>query len=133
MRALALSILTALTVACSPAADAPPGEAKVAATPDAERPMPPAVKVAISRDGALTVDGAPSDPVTLDAKLAAAAGAGGSVFYYREDPNLEPSPAVEETFNGLLKAMTRYRIPICLSETPDYARCEAAEAKRRGA
>ena len=133
MKALAVSLFVALAAACSPPSQPPATGARVAATPDAERALPPAVKVAISRDGALTVDGAPSDAVTLDAKLAAAADAGGSVFYYREDPNQDASPAVEATFKGLLAAMTKYRLPICLSETPDYARCHAAEAKRRGA
>jgi hypothetical protein len=133
VKALAVTLLLAIAGACSPPSQPPAADTKVAATPDAERGPPPAVKVAISRDGALTVDGAPSDAVSLDAKLAAAADAGGSVFYYREDPNQEASPAVEETFKGLLAAMTKYRLPICLSETPDYARCYAAEAKRRGA
>jgi hypothetical protein len=75
------------------------------------------IKVQSFRDGGLMVNG---EPVTLDvmrAILAAASESESFIWYFRENPDFEPTPEQFEAFNAIVDS----RLPVSLSTFPDFS------------
>jgi len=78
---------------------------------------PPALKIAITRSGAITADG---KSTTLDALLSVLrdlAAKKGVVWYYREAPESDPHPNALK----VLSAIVDQDLPVRLSRKPDYS------------
>ncbi len=88
------------------------------ACPKSAPPAPPVVlKLAIMRDGSITLDGVRTPLEDLDAKLKELAEKKGTVYYYRETGAEEPHPNAMKVINTL-KA---HQLPVSLSSKPDYS------------
>ena len=75
------------------------------------------LRIAVSADGTITLDGADVSLPALRDALAAAAGAEAVVWYYREDAQGEPR--TEATL--VIQAIIDNRLPISLSTEPDFS------------
>jgi hypothetical protein len=107
MRLLAIgSLITAAFVAC---AERKP-ETNLA-------PAAPVLKVAVSRTGAITVDGLSVTIDQLRDRFVAASKSGAVVWYYREDGQRPPP----EQAMLVMKAIVDHGLPVSLSSTPDYS------------
>jgi biopolymer transport protein ExbD len=77
------------------------------------------LKVAVTANGEIAADG---HPVTLDqlsARLAALKQAGGGVWYYRENPSVEPHMNAMK----VIELIADNKLPIRLSSSPDFSDC----------
>lgn len=77
----------------------------------------PIMKIAVKRDGSLSVDGKTSSMASLTAALEELAKQHGSVWYYREAAKEEPHPVALQVIDAVIKV----RVPIRLSTRPDYS------------
>lgn len=75
------------------------------------------LKIAVSKDGRLTVDGAPSSMVALRESLQRLSKQSGVVWYYREAGQQEPPAIAMEAMQAVIEA----RLPIRLSSRPDFS------------
>ncbi|NTU47816.1 MAG: hypothetical protein HGA84_02280 [Syntrophobacteraceae bacterium] len=75
------------------------------------------VKISALANGALLLNGQPTDLSTLEAELGKASAAGGEVWYYREDPANEPPPSAMAAVQLVIK----YRLPVSFSIKPDFS------------
>lgn len=89
-----------------------------AAAPQPEAAGPPVLKVAVSVDGSLTVDGEPSSLPELRKSLEQhKEKQGATVWYYRENGDQEPPEIVSQIFETVMIA----GLPIRMSSRPDYS------------
>lgn len=75
------------------------------------------LKVAVSRSGAIRLDGVPVTLEELRRELAAVAGTDAEVWYYREDGQGEPPKEAM----SVIQAIVEHELPVSLSSTPDYS------------
>ena len=87
---------------------------------NAAEPTPQVVKVAVLRDGAILVDGVPSDGEQLKRRLSEA-GQRARVLYYRDDSDRDPSSSAERSMTLVLETAMSARVPISLSSKPDFS------------
>jgi hypothetical protein len=77
----------------------------------------PILRIAVSRDGVVTADGAPITVDELSGKLKDLAAKKGGVFYYREAAQEKPHP----TATKVITAVVEHQLPVSLSSKPDYS------------
>lgn len=75
------------------------------------------LKIKISAEGEITVDGEPLPLDQVSAKLAELKKANGTVMYYRENPKDEPHPNAMK----VMELVVENRLPIRLSAKPDFS------------
>jgi len=75
------------------------------------------VKISALSNGALLLNGKPTDLPTLEAALKSASTAGGEVWYYRENPTKEPPPSA----TAAVQLVIKYRLPVSFSSKPDFS------------
>jgi len=78
---------------------------------------PPILRIAVFKDGRVTVDGAPASMDSIRASLKQLHAQHGVVWYYREEGQEDPPPAATE----IIKIVIENRLPIRLSSRPDYS------------
>lgn len=101
------------------------GCGKESTPPSNQSPEMPILKVALSADGRLTVDGAAATMESLRASLRTLSEKHGGVCYYREaSPNGPPPMATD-----VIKAIVEARLPMRLSSRPDYSDSISIEGK----
>lgn len=77
----------------------------------------PSLKISVLKDGSVLADGKPTVLADLDRALADLKRSGGSVWYYREAGQAEPSPRAME----VIKMVAEKSLPITLSTKPDFS------------
>lgn len=87
------------------------------APPVAPNSGAPVLKVAVSADGRLTVDGSTATIQSLQTSLRSLREREGLVLYYREAGQQEPPPIAMD----VMKAVAAARLPVQLSSRPDYS------------
>ena len=80
-------------------------------------PNAPVLKIAVSVDGRITVDGSPATMDSVRASLKRLAEQKGVVWYYREAGQADAPPESME----VIKAVIENRLPIRLSSHPDFS------------
>ena len=80
-------------------------------------PDAPVLKIAVTADGHITVDGCPASLDSVRVSLKQLAEQAGVVWYYREAGHSKAPPEAVE----VVKAVTENRLPIRLSSRPDYS------------
>jgi hypothetical protein len=75
------------------------------------------VKISALSNGALLLNGKPTDLPTLEAALKSVSTAGGEVWYYRENPAKEPPPIAMAAVQLVIK----YRLLVSFSSKPDFS------------
>jgi hypothetical protein len=93
-------------------------------------PMPvsanaPILKIAVSVDGRITVDGSPATMDSVRASLKRLAEQKGVVWYYREAGHADAPPESTE----VIKAVIENRLPIRLSSRPDFSDAIGADGR----
>lgn len=78
---------------------------------------PPVVKIAVTADGRITLDGSPATIDSVRSSFKRLAEQGGVVWYYREDAGKNAPPAAKQ----ITQAVIENRLPIRLSSRPDYS------------
>ena len=98
-------------------------EAWTAKQEEAKKPLDPAtvVRIALFRDGRIEVDGAPTEPEQVGAKLKSAAASKKSVVYYREDAEFGLSAQQKGAMPAILGAVAENLLPIRFSLSPDFS------------
>lgn len=80
-------------------------------------PTAPILKIAVTADGRITVDGSPATIDSLRVSLRQLAEQKGVVWYYREGGQAEAPPESTE----VIQAVIDNRLPIRLSSRPDFS------------
>jgi hypothetical protein len=75
------------------------------------------LKISVLSNGALYLNGEPTDLDRLGQELAAAKTQNRLVYYYREMPREEPVPEAGE----VLKLVVKHQLPVTLSTKPDFS------------
>jgi len=78
---------------------------------------PPVLKIAVSANGQLTVDGKASTVQALQKLLLHLSEQHGAVWYYRETGHQNPPPIAMD----VMKALVEAQVPIRFSSRPDYS------------
>ena len=76
----------------------------------------PVARVSALTSGKLLLNGSPADLATLDAEFERIKKLGGAVWYYRENPQTEPTPQAM----AVIKLVVQYSLPISMSSKPDF-------------
>ena len=82
---------------------------------------PVVLKVSVLRSGKVLADGTPVSLKQLDTRLAALKEANGEVWYYREDPEADPTPAMDAVITHVVDLMMKYRRDVSFSSRPDFS------------
>lgn len=82
---------------------------------------PNTLRVAVLKDGKLTVDGKATTLEGLDASLSELGKINGNVWYYRENSHRAPSPAADETMMAVMKLLVKHKRPVSFSYNADYS------------
>ena len=90
-----------------------------------EEPNGPIVKIAVTADGKITVDGAPATIESVRSRLKQLAEEKGVVWYYREGAQ-GPAPA-EAT--AVIQTVIENRLPVRMSSRADYSDAIGADGK----
>jgi len=85
----------------------------------------PILRIALMRDGRITVDGSPATLDSLRASLKTLADQKGTVWYYREASEGEPPAEARE----IIKAVIENHLPIRWSTRPDYSDAIGADGR----
>lgn len=85
----------------------------------------PILKVAVTADGAISIDGAHATIDSLREAFAALAAQKGAVWYYRENGAGEPPPQAMQ----VMEAIVQNRLPVRLSTKPDYSDAVGPDGK----
>jgi hypothetical protein len=88
-------------------------------------PNAPILKIAVSVDGRITVDGSPATMDSVRASLKRLAEQKGVVWYYREAGHADAPPESTE----VIKAVIENRLPIRLSSRPDLSDAIGADGR----
>jgi hypothetical protein len=80
-------------------------------------PNAPVLKVALLANGAIAVDGVPSNLESLRDSISSIAQRKGVVWYYREAAHTKAPPKSAE----IVKLIIEHRVPVRLSTRPDYS------------
>jgi len=75
------------------------------------------LRVQALRSGEIVMDGAPATLDKLTAKLTKIGTERGAVFYYREQPDQEPTPEQLVVFKAIIDA----QVPVRLATKPDFS------------
>jgi len=75
------------------------------------------VKISALSNGALLLNGKPTDLPRLEAALKSASTMGGEVWYYRENSAQEPPPSAMAAVQLVIK----YRLPVSFSSKADFS------------
>lgn len=87
------------------------------ACPKSAPPPPVVLKLAIMRDGSITLDGLRTPLEDLDARFKELAEKKGTVYYYREIGAEEPHPNAIK----VIETLKKHQLPVSLSSKPDYS------------
>ncbi len=82
-----------------------------------------ALQIEVLEDGEVIANGQRVDLDRLSKLLEEQQAAGGAVWYYRENPEAAEPP---ENAMRVLGLIVEFRLPVCLSPTPDFANCKAS-------
>ena len=74
-------------------------------------------KVSALSSGKLFLNGKPTNLQSLDTEFQRLKATGGAVWYYRENPQSEPSPVAMEAIDLVI----RHQLPISMSSKPDFS------------
>lgn len=86
----------------------------------------PVAKVIVYRTGRLSLDGKPATLVEIKKRFTELKAKGGSVLYFREDPNAaDPPPEAM----AVIEAVVAAGLPIRLSSRPDFADSVGVDGK----
>jgi hypothetical protein len=88
-------------------------------------PYAPILKIAVSVDGRISVDGSPATMDSVRASLKRLAEQKGVVWYYREAGQADAPPESTE----VIKAVIENRLPIRLSSRPDFSDAIGVEGR----
>ncbi len=83
--------------------------------------FPVALKVKVDANGKIFLEGNPSSLEEARAAFSQLKRTGGILGYYRENPDVTPTPEVWAIIESVIKAAMEARVPIRLCRTPDYS------------
>ena len=78
---------------------------------------PPLAKISALASGALLLNGQAADLASIEAEFKRLQAESGVVWYYRDNPRSEPSPAAM----AVVQLVIQYRLPISFSSKPDFS------------
>ena len=93
------------------------GSCSKQAEPALPQPSQPILKIAVSEQGEIELNGETTSLFELQAELAAAAGTETSVWYYRPQGGGDPPEEAMQVFEAILE----HRLPVSLSSKPDFS------------
>lgn len=82
---------------------------------------PNTLRVAVLKDGKITVDGKTSTLDGLDARLSELDKTNGSVWYYREDSHRPPTGVAEQSMHDVFGLLVKHKRPVSFSYNADYS------------
>jgi len=83
----------------------------------AQQPGTPVARVSVLSSGELLLNGQSTTLVELDAKFQQLKSKGGTVWYYRQDAQAEPSAEAM----SVVKLVVKYALPISMSTQPNFS------------
>ena len=85
------------------------------------------VKVLVSTNGGMQVDGSVADVAKMDAAFQSAAANHQVVMYFRENPKQDPPPAEAHAANAVIGLVVKHRLPICFALDASFSGCMGAD------
>lgn len=79
------------------------------------------LEVSVHRNGSVFTGGSEHTIGEIDDLFKSLKSVGGTVWYYREGPETSASA---KSADAIIELIIKHRLPICLSETPDFSACK---------